>query len=81
VNQLLNVHVQLHGVAVRKPRHGGARRGAGRPRQVQDPVRLAIDHEREDAEALRELAEERGTSVAELVRAAVRVYVKRYRGR
>ena len=48
---------------------------------VQNPVRLAIDHEQEDAEALRQLAEDRGTSVAELVRAAVRAYVKRHRGR
>ena len=55
--------------------------GSGRPRMVQDPVRLAIDHEREDTEALRELAEDRDTSVAELVRAAVRAYVKRQQRR
>jgi hypothetical protein len=42
-------------------------------------VRLAIDHEREDAEALEALAKERSVSVAQLVRAAVRAYVRRGR--
>ena len=71
------------GVSTRRRRGswGGSRPGAGRPQVVQDPVRLSIDHEREDAEALRQLAENRGTSVAELVRAAVRAYVKRHRRR
>jgi len=57
---------------------GGWRPGAGRKRIVQDPVRLSIDHERPDVEALEEIAEEQGVSVAHLVRKAVQAFVKRY---
>ena len=60
---------------------GGARPGAGRKRIVQDPVRLAIDYERADLEALGEIAERRGVSVASLLRKAVQAYVKRHRGK
>ena len=45
---------------------------------MQDPVRLSIDHERPDVEALEGIAEERGVSVASLVRKAVQTFVKRY---
>jgi hypothetical protein len=41
-------------------------------------VRLAIDHERADVEALAEIAQRRGVSVASLIRKAVQVYVKRH---
>ena len=70
-------------VAARKKASGlgGWRPGAGRKRIVQDPVRLSIDHERPDVEALEAIAEERGVSVAHLVRKAVRAFVKRYRRR
>jgi hypothetical protein len=57
---------------------GGWRPGAGRKRIVQDPVRLSIDHERPDVEALEAIAEEQGVSVAHLVRKAVQSFVKRY---
>ena len=57
---------------------GGRRRGAGRKPIVQDPVRLGIDHEREDVEALKALAKRRGLSVAEIVRRAVRAYLQRH---
>ena len=45
---------------------------------MQDPVRLSIDHERPDAEALETIAEEQRVSVAHLVRKAVHAFVKRY---
>jgi len=57
---------------------GGWRPGAGRKRIVQDPVRLSIDHERPDVEALEAMAEEQEVPVAHLVRKAVRAFVKRY---
>jgi hypothetical protein len=56
---------------------GGARPGAGRPRTVQEPARIAVDFEKPDLEALRALAERRGTSIAELVRRAVSQYLRR----
>ena len=60
---------------------GGRRRGAGRKPIVKDPVRLGIDHEREDVEALRVLAKRRGLSVAEIVRKAVKAYLRGHRER
>ena len=67
-------------VTVRKKASGlgGWRPGAGRKRIVQDPVRLSIDHERPDVDALEAMAEEQGVSVAHLVRKAVTAFVKRY---
>ncbi len=57
---------------------GGWRPGAGRKRIVQDPVRLSVDHERPDVEALEAMAEEQEVlPVAHLVRKAVRAFVKR----
>jgi len=44
-------------------------------------VRLAIDHERPDVEALEAIAEQQGVSVTHLVRKAVRAFVKRHRRR
>ena len=58
---------------------GGARPGAGRKRIVLDPVRLSIDHERPDVEALEAIAEAQEVSVAHLVRKAVQAFVKRHR--
>ena len=60
-----------------RPGRGGARPGAGRKRIVKHPERIAVDLERLDLDALRELAEERGTSVARLIRLAVSQYLKR----
>ncbi len=59
--------------------HGGFRPGAGRPRVVQEPERIAVDLEQPQLDALRELASERGTSVADLIRRAVSQYLKRAR--
>jgi len=61
----------------RKSGRGGARPGAGRKRIVQDPERIAVDLERPDLNALRKLAADRGTSVANLIRRAVAQYLKR----
>jgi hypothetical protein len=44
-------------------------------------VRLAVDHERPDVEALEAIAEKQGVSVAQLVRKAVQAFVKRHRRR
>ncbi len=56
---------------------GGARPGSGRPKLVQDPVKLAVEFERPDVEALRALAEKRGASLADLLRRALRQYLGR----
>jgi hypothetical protein len=56
---------------------GGARPGAGRKRVVADPERIAVDLEKPDLDALRALADERGTSVADLIRRAVGAFLKR----
>lgn len=66
-------------MAARGSGRGGARPGAGRKRVVKDPERIAVDLERPDLDALRALAEERSTSVANLVRRAVAQYLKRSR--
>lgn len=68
----------IRDVAAKKgPGRGGARPGAGRKRIVKQPERVAVDLERPDLDALRELAEERGTSVAKLIRLAVSRLLKR----
>ena len=59
------------------PGRGGARPGAGRKRIVQDPERIAVDLEKPDLNALRDIAADRGTSVAELIRRAVTQYLRR----
>jgi len=55
---------------------GGRRKGAGRRRIVKDPVRLTVDYERVDFEGLEAIADERGVSLASIVREAVRAYLK-----
>lgn len=55
----------------------GSRPGAGRKRIVADPARIAVDFEKPDLDALRDLAEKRDTSVADLIRRAVGAYLKR----
>ena len=53
----------------------------GRRRIVKDPVRLSVDYERPDIEALETIATERQTSIASIIRQAVRDYIRRERGR
>lgn len=55
---------------------GGSRPGAGRPRVVQEPERITVDFEKRDMEALRKLAESRGTSVADLIRRAMSRFLR-----
>ena len=64
--------------------HGGARPGAGRPRELYDPVPFRVNLEREDRELLREMADELDTSATGLARGAIidmltRFYQKRRR--
>ena len=66
-------------VAAKRQGPGGARPGAGRKRIVANPERIAVDLEKPDLDSLRALAEERGTSVAALIRRAVNAYLGRAR--
>ena len=60
---------------------GGFRPGAGRPRIVQEPERIAVDLEKSELDALRDLATRRETSVADLIRRAVSQFLRRARRR
>lgn len=60
-----------------KGTRGGARKGAGRKRIVEDPRRLTLDFDGVDFARLEKLAEQRGESVASLIRLAVRQYLRR----
>ena len=53
------------------------RTGPGRPRLLEDPVQSWVQMERKDAEAAEALAKRKGLSFAELVRRAVKAYIKR----
>ncbi len=57
--------------------HGGARPGSGRKRIIEEPERVTADFERAEIDALRTMAEERETSVADLIRRAVSQYLRR----
>ncbi len=63
--------------ARKKPRWGGKRDGAGRPSEVEDPVRFTFDVERAEMDELKTIASDRGQSVAKVVREAVRAYLRR----
>ena len=68
-------------MTTRKPRgrRGGKRPGAGRPPTLRDPVRFIMTIERTEIEALKEIAEERGQTIASLVRKILSTYLKRRR--
>ena len=72
-------HHDLVAQQEKKPGRGGARPGAGRKRIVRDPERIAVDLEKSDLVALRALSKRRETSVADLVRRAVKQYLNRTR--
>ena len=77
-NQDLETYDDVVG-ARKKKTWGGARPGSGRKPVLDDPVTFASELERAEVDALKAIAEERGVSVASLVRAAVTAYVKRHR--
>lgn len=56
---------------------GGWRPGAGRKLVLQDPVSVTLDLEEPQIERLREIADERGVSVASLIRQAVDAFLAR----
>ena len=58
---------------------GGRLPGAGRPRLFDEKVRVAIDMEREDYQALRGISEDKGRSIPDLVRSAIKTLLKRHR--
>jgi hypothetical protein len=63
--------------ARKKSTWGGARPGAGRKAILQKPVRVTFDLEESDLDALKASADRRGLSVAETLRKAVQVYLRR----
>lgn len=65
----------------RKPTRGGRREGAGRPREIAKPLRLAIDFEAPDVETLRRVAEQRGVTTSALIRDMVARAAKRARAK
>src|SRR5262245_5436919 len=68
-------------VATRKKKGtwGGFREGAGRKPELHDARRYSLDFEGPQMEALEEIAEERGVSVATIVREACAKYLARRR--
>jgi len=54
---------------------GGARPGSGRPRELDDRVRVTSYVERTEAEALERRAAKEGKSVASVIREAIQAYV------
>ncbi len=68
-------------LARKKGTWGGRREGAGRPAVLKDPVDRWVRLEQGDAEAADTLAAERGISLSELMRRALRSYLKRRKRR
>ena len=58
---------------------GGARRGAGRPAEFEDKVKVSFDMEREDFEQLEKIAERWDESVAAVIRRTLQTLLKRHR--
>jgi hypothetical protein len=84
-NYLTNQHrvADNDSMAARKKKSswGGRREGSGRKRDLRNPKSFTGELERADVDFLATIAEERGVSVASLVRAAVAAYVKRLKRR
>ncbi len=69
-------------MTARKTVWGGTRPGAGRPRIHHGKShRRSVDFDEAEDRLLREIADERGVSVARVVREAVTAYLKRQKRR
>ncbi len=68
-------------MARRKAGWGGRREGAGRPPRLDEPVTRWVKLERSDVESAEEIAKTRGISFAEIIRRALRGYLKRQQRR
>ena len=68
-------------MAKRKTGWGGRREGAGRPTFFHEPVDRRVRLERSEAEAAENFASDRGISLSELIRRALRSYLNRQKRR
>ena len=59
---------------------GGKRKGAGRPRVLEDRARLMVHLEQSDLDSLQEIAEEEEKSVGQVIREILSRHLRR-RGR
>ena len=59
-----------------KPRLGGARQGAGRPREFKDKAQLVVQLELVEADALRELAWESRQPLSRYLRGLIQRHLK-----
>jgi hypothetical protein len=62
-------------------KHGGARRGAGRPRELTEPVRITLSFERKELEELHAIGDATGHSLASIVREGARLMIRTHRRR
>ncbi len=76
-NQLDSVYHEDVTARKTKGTRGGWRPGAGRKPFLREAVSFTGDIERPDMDRLEAIAEEKGVSVASLVREAVKAYLKR----
>ncbi len=67
------------GVRRRKPKArgwGGVRKGAGRPREFEDKVQKIVLVEREEAEAIEDLAREAKTTLSKYLRGLIQRHLR-----
>jgi hypothetical protein len=67
--------MQSGAVARKKSTRGGRRPGAGRKRELVDPVRFTVDVERADFTEVESVAAKTGVSRGSVVRDAIRTYI------
>lgn len=65
-------------MVAKKGKHGGVRERAGRPATLRNAVLYQFRIERADVEALNRLAKRKGFAARELLRRALRAYLRRY---
>ena len=78
---MLPVHTEAMAVRKAKSKRGGARPGAGRKPVLRDARSLTFYVEAEDLALVRKIAASRGLAIAEVIRAAVRSYARRFKRR